>query len=98
MTTLGLMLCCVSCVTSPRPAVSQAGNAILAELPAGTILQFPSTQDTSRMQRLFINETEPMPNGVRLTVPLKICTSSYLAERDAAEMELHRTIQTLRLP
>lgn len=39
-----------------------------------------------------------MPNGVRLTVPLKICTSSYLAERDAAEMELHRTIQTLRLP
>jgi len=63
------------------------GNAILATLPAGTILQPPSTEDARRLQTLF--ETAPAPaGGLRLISPLLLATPAWLAERDARELDL----------
>jgi hypothetical protein len=95
---------CVSCKTPARilPAVHQGpqGNAVLMTLPAGTAIEMSrDSSDESRalLQSAFANELTPgpRPSAFVLRRSLIICTPAYLAERDAAEMNLHRRIAAL---
>jgi hypothetical protein len=111
MTTLVLSLCCAACVSCRtrdeiRPAIHQGpqGNAVLATLPQWTILELPpetSDADLAALQSAFANELAPLtPNRFAFAVktPLKILTPAYLAERDAAELNLHRLLQDRSSP
>jgi hypothetical protein len=98
-----LALCCAGCaIARPRlqPSVTAGpmGNAILATLPAGTILQVPDPSQAAQLQAVFHGylTTGNQLQTLQLVHPLKVATPSYLAERDAAEMELHHLIETLR--
>jgi hypothetical protein len=97
-TTLLLMLSCGGCVRSRlelQPSIHQGplGNSILTRLPVGTVIQPPAV-GTNNLGLLwpFANEM----NGYVTTQPLMLCTPAYIAERDAAEIELHKTINALR--
>lgn len=97
---LALSLCCAACVSGPRlmPSVAHTaqGNAILAALPAGTVLQLPNAKDTDLMRALFVNEVEAAGAGLRLFRPLRLATPAYIVDRDQREVELLMRIEVLR--
>ena len=101
---LGLMLCCVGCVsTPPAPTASihqgPLGNAVLISVPAGTVIQLPNAPAAQNVQQALANEVRPgaASNTVTTIVPLKIATPSYIAERDMAEMQLLKRIKELQI-
>lgn len=111
-TMLGLMLCCAGCGHNTRLAsVRQGplGNAILAILPPGSVVEVASADDAAQLQMAFVNEMrpsaaspperDPTPTSRRLllTAPLRLCTPAYLAERDLAELEQWRVIEALKI-
>jgi len=102
---LAPMLCVGGCSIirpdGPAPSVHQGpmGNAILATLPAGTMIRLDDPARQAQMRALFVNEVAQQAdsgNGeMTLRVELLICTPAYIAERDAAELRLWHQIQRL---
>lgn len=100
---LWLMLSCAGCATgrgrlSASISTGPLGNSVLSTLPPGTMLQPPDPDVTAMLLSLFSGHLaiSANPPGLRVLLPLRLATPSYLAERDAAEMELHRIIETLQ--
>lgn len=92
---LGQMLYCGGCVSmdSPLPIPGRTeGNALITTLPEGTLIQLPNAEYQAQTQALFINEMNLLSTEkdslLRLKVPLKLCTESYILERDAAESKV----------
>lgn len=101
--TLPLMLSCAGCVRSRlelQPSIHQGplGNAVMMTLPAGTLIKLPTDEGSELFLNAFANEIDRSNgrNPAQLKAPLKICTPAWVAERDAAELELHKTINALR--
>jgi hypothetical protein len=107
---LALTLCCAGCASwrSPpalAPSVLQGplGNAVLVTLPRGTELVLPAATGGRpglgvQLGQALVNEVAPAgTNRWRLTTDLRLCTPAYLAERDAAELQLLLEIQRLKL-
>jgi hypothetical protein len=67
-------------------------------LPAGTLIKVPTDEGATQFHAAFGNELDESAgkNPATLKAPLKLCTPAYIAERDAAELELHKTINALR--
>lgn len=67
-------------------------------LPVGTLIKLPTDEGSELFLGAFVNEIERRDgkNPATLKAPLKICTPAYIAERDAAEWELHKTINAIR--
>jgi hypothetical protein len=89
----------VSCRTPDeiRPAVhiGEQGNAVIVTLPVGTLIQVPVQSDADRVAGALINESAKTNRAIMVLTPLKLVTSAYLSERDAAEMALHKRIAEL---
>jgi hypothetical protein len=100
--TLALMLYCAGCAhSSPElnPSVHQGpiGNAVLLTLPAGTVIQVPDDSITPLLRAAFANELETQNSKLVTRTPLSLCTPAYIAERDAAELQLMKRIEELQI-
>lgn len=100
VTTLVLSLCFEGCALFKTreeilPSVHQAsqGNAVLATMPAGTVVKLPF--HSARITAAFANETLTTSNSLTLMQPLLLVTPAYIAERDAIEMSLRSRVAEL---
>lgn len=101
-TTLALTLCCAGCISSShiKPTILQTptGNAVIVTLPKNTIIELPAA--ASEIPAAFPSDLVPVnaakPNAFRLTTPLKLCSPSYILERDARELFYLRKINELQ--
>ncbi len=101
VTMLVLSLCCAGCAHKlPNAAVASlpTGNAVLVELPPGTLLTLPGNREQAYVRSLFPNEVEEAPGaGLRLRSALRLATPAYIADRDQRELMLLQVIEELRV-
>ncbi len=98
---LALSLFCAGCAHRlPNAAVASlpAGNAVLVELPPGTVLTLPDNREQGYVRALFPNEVEEAPGaGLRLRSPLRLASPAYIAERDQRELMLIQKIAEMQV-
>jgi len=75
---------------------------VTVTLPIGTVLKLSSESSAATVRAAFVNALEsPKPetrNSELITrAPLKLSTPAYFAERDAAELQLMKRIEELKL-
>ncbi len=83
------------------PATGPLGNSYRLQLPAGTVISLPTQAAADQVRAVAVNEIEPSsvlrpPFTVRLTAPLQLVSPAYMAERNATEINLLKTIAELR--
>jgi len=84
--------------SSPMPSVTQTalGNAYRLQLPAGTVLTFPSDAAASQVRAVAVNETAATgTRALTLTQPLQLVSPAYIAGRNDTERAYAQRIAEL---